>query len=224
MAETAPRRAWRPWLRAIHRDAGYLAVGLTIVYALSGLAVNHISDWDPNFQSYERTVELGGPLAGDDEAIAKEVLVRLKIDAKVRDLDRSSDERLDLVLDKRTLHVNPRTGQVVDEGQKPRLLLRVANWLHLNRGKKSWTYIADLYAGGLLLLAISGMFMIPGKRGLIWRGAVLVTLGAAVPIAYVQASGGPASASGKAPSKTPLAKTPLGQKGQRLLGRRGAEA
>jgi hypothetical protein len=202
MAETAPRR-WRPWLRAIHRDAGYLAVGLTIVYALSGLAVNHISDWDPNFQSYERTVELGGPLAGDDEAIAKEVLARLKIDAKVRDLDRTSDERLDLVLDKRTLHVNPKTGQVVDEGQKPRLLLRVANWLHLNRGKKSWTYIADLYAGGLLLLAISGMFMIPGKRGLVWRGAVLVALGAAVPIAYVQASGGPESASGKAPSKKP---------------------
>ena len=199
MADEPRRRiAWRPWLRAIHRDAGYVAVGLTVVYALSGLAVNHISDWDPNFQSYERTVELGGPLEGDDEAIAKTVLGRLAIDEKVRDVDRTSDERLDLVLDKRTIHVNPKTGQVVDEGQRPRLLLRAANWLHLNRGKKSWTYIADAYGAALLFLALSGMFMIPGRRGLVGRGAVLVALGIAIPVVYVQASGGPERASGKA--------------------------
>ena len=56
---TRPRRPrrlrWRPWLRALHRDIGYLAVGLTVVYALSGLAVNHIGDWDPNFDNYEHT-------------------------------------------------------------------------------------------------------------------------------------------------------------------------
>ena len=36
----------RPWVRAIHRDLGYVAVGLTFVYAISGLAVNHVADWD----------------------------------------------------------------------------------------------------------------------------------------------------------------------------------
>jgi len=34
----------RTWLRAIHRDVGYSAVGLTIVYAASGIAVNHVAD------------------------------------------------------------------------------------------------------------------------------------------------------------------------------------
>ena len=30
MAEAAKKKlAWRPWLRAIHRDAGYIVVGLT---------------------------------------------------------------------------------------------------------------------------------------------------------------------------------------------------
>ena len=56
--------ALRPWIRAVHRDLGYLAVGLTLVYALSGLAVNHVSDWDPSFQSYERTAQAGGPRLG----------------------------------------------------------------------------------------------------------------------------------------------------------------
>src|SRR5262245_24029094 len=47
------KKRWRAWLRAVHRDVGYLAVGFTIIYALSGIAMNHIADWDPNFRSSE---------------------------------------------------------------------------------------------------------------------------------------------------------------------------
>ena len=64
----------RPWLRAIHRDVGYVAVGLTFVYALSGIAVNHITDWndgDPSFRNYSRTVQVG-KIEGDDQAIERE--------------------------------------------------------------------------------------------------------------------------------------------------------
>ena len=67
----------------------------------------------------------------------------------------------------------------------PRFFLRAANFLHLNRGKKAWTLIADSYAIFLLFLAISGLFMIPGKKGLLGRGAVIATIGAAIPTLYV---------------------------------------
>jgi hypothetical protein len=67
----------------------------------------------------------------------------------------------------------------------------VSNWLHLNRGKSAWTFIADAYAILLLGLAISGMFMLPGRRGLRGRGAVLVALGVSIPVLYVTLSGGP---------------------------------
>jgi hypothetical protein len=180
----------RGLVRAFHRDAGNLAVGLTLVYAASGLAVNHIADWDPNFQNYEATHELG-PLSGDDQAIAAAVTARLGVTKQPTDIYRASPEQLDIVLDNRTLHVNPLTGRVFDEGQKPRFLLRVANWLHLNRGKKAWTYVADGYAAALILLAFSGMFMLPGRRGLLGRGGIFVLLGVAIPVAYVSLSGGP---------------------------------
>lgn len=184
-------RGWaRALLRAVHRDAGYLAVGLTVVYAASGLAVNHIADWDPNFVNRAATHELG-PLAGADEAIAAEVGRRLGITERPRDVYRESPELLDVIFEKRTLHVSQASGHVVDEGQKPRFLLRVANWLHLNRGKKAWTWIADAYAAALLGLAASGMFMIAGKKGLLGRGGLLVLAGIAVPVAYVTLSGGP---------------------------------
>jgi hypothetical protein len=182
----------RPLLRAIHRDAGYLAVGLTLVYALSGLAVNHIAAWDPNFRNYETTHHLGPIVAtASDDAMAKEVREKLGVTDEPREVYRVSPDQLDILFEHRTLHVSPKTGDVFDEGQKPRFLLRVANWLHLNRGKKAWTYVADTYAAALLFLAISGMFMIKGPKGLLGRGAALVLLGIAIPTAYVVLSGGP---------------------------------
>jgi uncharacterized protein len=186
------RRAlrWRPWLRALHRDAGYFAVGLTFIYALSGLAVNHIADWDPNFHQIERLHELGGPLAGGDEQVKRTVLAKLAIDQTPREVYRSA-EQLEIVFDQRTLHVDTTSGRVVEEGQDPRFFLRLANWLHLNRGKKAWTIVADGYAVFLLFLASSGLFMIPGRKGLLGRGAVIALGGALLPALYVVLSGGP---------------------------------
>ncbi len=187
------RFQWRGWLRAIHRDLGNLAIGLTLVYALSGLAVNHIGDgdWDPNFKSYKQTHELGGPIEGDDQAVADKVLGKLNIKDKPKELYRATATELEISLDRRTLHVDTQTGKVFDEGQNPRFLLRFANWLHLNRGKKAWTYVADGYAAALLLLAFSGMIMLPGRKGLLGRGGIFVVLGIAIPVAYVAWSGGP---------------------------------
>jgi uncharacterized protein len=190
------RKRWRGWLRAIHRDIGYLAVGLTVVYALSGLAINHIQDWDPNFTSYSRESKID-PIPADvpdAEAFAR-VQQALGLGAP-RDTYRAGDE-LRLTYDGREIVVYGDSGQVTDQGQSPRFFLRAANWLHYNRGKRAWTYIADAYAVLLLYLAISGLFMIKGKLGLKWRGLALVTLGAAVPIGYVVLSGGPGAASGK---------------------------
>lgn len=181
----------RPWLRAVHRDVGYVAVGLTFIYALSGLAVNHITDWsdgDPSFRNYTRTVAVGR-IDGEDQAVADELRKKLAIGLTPREVYRSGPDNLEVIFDKRSLHYDRAKGEVVDEGQEPRFLLRVANWLHLNRGKKAWTYFADAYAAGLLLLATSGIFMIAGRKGIVGRGAVLVLLGILLPVLYVHFAG-----------------------------------
>lgn len=193
MPEPEQRRPlrWRPWLRALHRDIGYLAVGLTVVYALSGLAVNHIADWDPNFDNYEARHQVAVPLPADDRAAAEQVLAALAVEEPPLEVYRSDARELSILLDGRNLHVDLDSGVVLEDGQRPRLLLRVANWLHLNRGKRAWTYIADGYAVFLLVLAASGLFMLPGRKGLVGRGGLLVAIGAAVPVLYVTLSGGP---------------------------------
>ncbi len=190
-ARRARRFKIRPWLRALHRDVGYLAVGLTVVYALSGLAVNHISDWDPNFTQIdvEHQVQLPAD-TDDDDAVSQAVLERVAPGVAPADVYRPTDDELEISLpDQRTLYVDLKSGHVREEGQQPRFVLRAINWLHLNRGKKAWTYVADGYAVFLLFLAGSGLFMLPGRKGLMGRGAILAALGALVPIIYVTLAG-----------------------------------
>ena len=179
---------------------GYVAVGLTLVYASSGIAVNHLTDWkdgDASFKTYTREVALGalpaktGNAEADDRALSHAVRAKLGITQEPREVYRLEASKVDITFDKRTVHVDEAANKAIDEGQEPRFFLRLANWLHLNRGKKQWTYVADAYAAGLLFLAISGMFMIPGKKGLVGRGGILVAIGIAIPVLYVTLSGGP---------------------------------
>ncbi len=183
------RRRWRPWLRALHRDIGYLAVGLTFVYALSGLAVNHIADWDPNFKQVSAQHQLTPPLPHDDEQLWARLSQELELAQRPTDVYWVDEQNVELTFADRTLHVGIDSGVVFEQGQEPRFLLRAANWLHLNRGKRAWTYVADGYAVFLLFLASSGLFMLPGRKGFFGRGAVLALLGAAVPVIYVALSG-----------------------------------
>ena len=40
---------WFKLNRALHRDIGYFCIGMTLVFAISGIALNHINDWNSNY-------------------------------------------------------------------------------------------------------------------------------------------------------------------------------
>lgn len=197
MQSSTSRRTFPPalrrLLRAAHRDVGYLCVGLTFVYALSGLAVNHIADWDPNFQNVQKSFALPkelrglefGPSSPDNEQAGRRVMDALKLEGSVIDVYAIDSTHLDITLESGELHLDLEAEQVDFSAQEARFFLRAANFLHLNRGKAAWTYVADAFAVLLLVLATSGLFMIPGRKGLLGRGAILAGIGAAIPVAYV---------------------------------------
>lgn len=188
-----PRRKfkWRKWLRALHRDAGYLCVGFTFIYAISGIAVNHIEDLgDTSFEQIEKTETLAFALPADDRTAATKLAETFDIEGEPSDIYRT-DESLTVTFERMTVDVDLATRTAYLNGQEPRFFLRIANWLHVHRQTTAWTYIADAYAIMLLYLAISGVFMISGRKGLIGRGGILVAIGVAIPIVFVVASGGP---------------------------------
>jgi hypothetical protein len=81
--------------------------------------------------------------------------------------------------------VNMNTGQAEIEIRKHRPFFRELNYLHLNHPKRIWTYVADFYAVGLFLLAITGIFVLKGKNGLKGRGKWFTLAGILVPVVFL---------------------------------------
>ena len=76
------------------------------------------------------------------------------------------------------------TGKVIIEETRPRPVLFELNQMHLNASKGLWTVLSDIYAVALILMALTGMFVLRGPVGLGGRGKWLVGLGALIPIGY----------------------------------------
>jgi hypothetical protein len=177
---------WRKLLKVLHRDIGYLAVGLTIIYAISGVAVNHISDWNPNYSIKKSTLILDSiPANYSKDAMVSYILGAIRETGKLKNSFRPSPTELEIFVEGNTILVNYETREVIQEKFDPRLIIKETNDLHLNKHKGVWTYIADIFSVALIFLAISGLFLIKGKNGITGRGAWLTFIGFAIPILYL---------------------------------------
>lgn len=175
---------WHKLNVVLHRDVGYLAFALTLVYGVSGLAVNHRADWNPSFRQTKTTAQIA-PLEGQGRAaLVADALAKLRLAETPRSSFQPDPSTLRLFFEHATYSIDLPTGKVVVEENLPRPVLREFNDLHLNAPKGVWTWIADVYALALILLAVTGLFVLKGRHGITRRGAWLTALGALVPGAY----------------------------------------
>lgn len=166
----------------MHRDIGYTCASLILAYCLSGVAVNHISDWNPDFVISKQTVSF--PHRYTKEAITKEQIAQfgqlVQEDAyKVYDFPTS--DQVKIYYDNASLHLNLATGEGTYEKVSRRPLLYHVNALHLNR-LKGWKWASDIFALTLILLSVTGLFVLRGKYGLAKRGGWLVLAGLIPPV------------------------------------------
>ena len=181
---TPARIPWRRWSIVLHRDVGYLAVAMTLAYALSGIAVNHVADWNPNYRISKTFVDVAPITATTTPEMIAAAVERLGLSAAPKGTFRPDPQTLQLFYKERVYHVDLPTGKVMIESTVPRRVLYEMNQLHLNHPKNAWTYIADLYALALILLAVTGLFVLKGKLGITRRGGWLTAAGALVPVGY----------------------------------------
>lgn len=175
---------WRRINNILHRDIGYLSVGLTLAYGISGLAVNHRADWNPDYRQERTTHQIAPIQATDRDGAVAEALRQLQVTETPRNAFRPDPETLQIFFEQRTYNIDLPTGAVVVEASRPRPVLYEFNQLHLNTPKGLWTLIADVYAVALVGLAITGMFVLKGRTGLWGRGAWLVGVGILIPLVY----------------------------------------
>ena len=178
---------WRHLFRVIHRDIGYCAVALILAYGLSGIAVNHIDDWNPNYSVSDRRVDIGPVPDGTVAARATHVIGKLELDpSTVRNQIMETETELRVFFDDGSeVRLDTRTGRGVQQLIERRAVFFEVNELHLNNLKGIWTWIADIFAIALMILALTGMVMMKGDRGLTGRGKYFVLGGLSIPIGAV---------------------------------------
>lgn len=178
------------WFRlnhTLHRDAGYLTSALLIVYAVSGVALNHTADFNPSYSIDRQAVDIG-PFSASDVGAAESLVVdRLRLERReIRGRFRSSEHEFQVFLEEGgEARLDPTTGRgtLVRVARRP--VLFEVNLLHRNTSKGAWTIVADAAAVLLLYLAVSGLFMVRGRRGIWGRGKWFFGAGVAVPIVFL---------------------------------------
>lgn len=188
MSGTGERRRrfkWRRWNNILHRDLGYFCVALTIIYAVSGIAVNHIHHWNPNFK-FERVEKTIEPIeASSKDAMVALAVERLELPEPPKESFRPDPATLQLFYEGWSAEIDVVEGHAVIERPRSRVLLRDFNFLHLNHPKGLWTWVADIFAALLILLAVSGTLMLKGKKGFGGRGKWWVLAGLLLPVAFL---------------------------------------
>jgi len=172
--------------RVTHRDIGYLITGLTIIYAISGIALNHKHNWNPNYIFDNRTFTTEIPIAKEtfNNEVARDILRSIQIDNGYKTFHFPTGNRVTIFLEGGFIQINTRTGEGVVEKISKRPIFYQFNFLHYNPGKW-WKYFSDIYCVALILVTITGLFIVKGRNGITKRGAILTIIGIILPLLFL---------------------------------------
>jgi len=172
--------------RVTHRDIGYLIAGLTIIYAVSGIALNHKHDWNPNY-----IIENNGfrtDVNFTRESLTKEtvqdLLKKIPGDLEYKTWYFPSGNILTIFVEGGSVRINTNTGEGSIERISKRPLFYQINFLHYNPGRW-WKYFSDIFCVALIFVTITGLLLVKGKNGITRRGAILTAIGIILPLLFL---------------------------------------
>lgn len=166
----------------LHRDLGYFFSGLIIIYCLSGIALNHVDDWNPDFiiekdsigldRVYDRSeinddkISEFGKLVGEDE---------------YKLYDFPTKNQVKIYYEDATLHIHLEKKTGIYERISKRPLFYQVNVIHRN-SLKGWKWASDIFAILLITITITGLFVLKGKNGITGRGKWFIAAGIIPPL------------------------------------------
>lgn len=175
----------RKLLRVLHRDLGYFIVGMTIVYALSGIYLNHRHDFNPDYKIFLTEFQTDiTPQTVLNELVVKEALAKQQRDIVYKKHYINSEGLIKIFIENGEAVINPATGQASMSYLQRRPIIFEMNKLHKASIGTVWKWVSDAMAVILLFVAVSGLFLLKGKRGLKRWGWWLTIAGVIVPLLF----------------------------------------
>jgi hypothetical protein len=173
--------------RNIHRDFGYFYVGLIIAFSISGILQNHRQNWHPERYTVEtKNITVPVPLAECDvnEAYIEQFSRQFEIKDKFR---RQSVKKnvLKLSYEKHDVEIDLGTGKGEIVAYQKTPFLSQFSKLHKDTSVW-WIYYSDVFGLSLLVIAVTGMIMIPkGRFSFKERGWKLALAGLVFPLIFL---------------------------------------
>lgn len=176
----------RKWFRIVHRELSYVFAGMLLVYAISGIALNHKNSFNSQY-SITRTEYRFAPTE-------QSVVDQTQIDKWLAECGVAGDEIQHYFPDANTLKVFLKGnsnlvvelsfGNAVLEQVRKRPVLGSLSKLHYNPGK-AWTWFSDIFAGAMVVIVLSGIFMLRGKHSLLGIGGIEFLVGILIPLLFI---------------------------------------
>lgn len=175
----------RKLLRVLHRDLGYFIVGMTIVYALSGIFLNHRHDFNPDYKILINDFELDiQNKTNYSEAEVRKIVASVNEDVIYKKHYITNQGYVKVFIANGEFVFDPVTGEGRMQYLQRRSVIFEMNRLHKASIGAAWKWVSDIMAVILLFVAISGLFLLKGKRGLKRWGWWLTIAGFVVPLAF----------------------------------------
>ncbi len=157
---------------------------MILIYAISGIALNHRNDWNPNYsiEITESAINLPSQMAFKSEEALNYLLKATEQSEVYKKHYYPSPTKIKVFLKEGSLLTyNSETKKALLEQLKKRPLFHSINFLHYNPGV-IWKWFSDIFAFCLILITISGVIILKGKNGIKGRGWVLILVGIIAPI------------------------------------------
>ncbi len=179
----------RKWSRYIHRDLSYFLAGMILIYAISGLCLNHRRSFNPNY-SVDRTeykIEKNLPAQAqiDKNFVVSNILADIdEADNYTKHYFPAEGQMKVFLKGGSNVEIDLKTKNAVYEKVSPRPFLSALTGLHYNPGSW-WTTFSDIFAVGLIVITLTGIIMIKGRKGLIGRGGIELLIGICIPLLFL---------------------------------------
>jgi len=186
------------WMRSLHRDLGYFTIGLTLIYALSGIVLSARGlGWFK--QKLNNQIIMKTQIQNKEfnkvfiDVIKKGQLPIIFPENSYRHLNRlhlkivKEDHNIIHFNAWKSLNIfyNTQSGITNVSFKKYPQAIEIFLDAHKASHESAWFYLAMFYSVVLSFFAISAMFMVKGKYGFKRRGMYLMAAGITVVIGFL---------------------------------------